>query len=48
MTKRGTKKNDNPFNGVGYKVGSKEFQDMVMGVMVNKHLDPDEDFDLKA
>ncbi len=46
MTKCGTKKN-NPFDGKGYKVGSKEFQDMVMGVMLNKHLDPDEDFDLK-
>ena len=46
MTKCGTKKN-NPFDGPGYKVGSKEFQDMVMGVMVNKHLDPDVDFDLK-
>ena len=46
MTKRGTKKN-NPFDGPGYKIGSKEFQDMVMGVMVNKHLDPVEDFDLK-
>ncbi len=45
MTKRGLKKN-NPFDGPGYKVGSKEFKEMVLGVMVNKHLDPDEDFDV--
>ena len=42
------KKNDpiNPFDGPGVKVGSEEFKNMVMGVMINKHLDPDEDFDL--
>jgi|TARA_R100000995_G_C3368016_1_gene70444 hypothetical protein len=42
------KKNDpvNPFDGPGVKVNSEEFKNMVMGVMLNKHLDPDEDFDL--
>ena len=45
MTKRGLKKN-NLFDGKGYKVGSKEFKEMVLGVMVNKHLDLDEDFDV--
>ena len=41
-------KNDpvNPFDGPGVTVGSEEFKKMVIGVMINKHLDPDEDFDL--
>ena len=36
----------NMFDGPGYKIGSKEFEEMVLGVMINKHNDPDEDFDL--
>ena len=36
----------NPFDGPGFKPGSKEFKEMVLGVMINKHNDPDEDFDL--
>ncbi|BAQ85040.1 hypothetical protein [uncultured Mediterranean phage uvMED] len=36
----------NPFDGPSIKVGSEEFKEMVMGVMINKHNDPDEDFDL--
>ena len=44
------KKNDpiNPFDGPGVKVNSEEFKNMVMGVMINKHLDPDDDFDLRS
>ena len=44
--------NDNPklghpaFDGPGIKVGSPEFEKMILGVMINKHNDPDEDFDL--
>ena len=33
-------------DGPGIKVGSKEFQDMVLNVMINKHNNPDEDFNL--
>tara|TARA_R100000742_G_C4245486_1_gene64490 strand:- start:213 stop:362 length:150 start_codon:yes stop_codon:yes gene_type:complete len=30
------------------RVGSKEFEEMLLGVMINKHNDPEEDFDLNA
>jgi len=42
-------KNDpvNPFDGPGVSIHSEEFKNMVMGVMLNKHNDPEEDFDLK-
>ncbi len=36
----------NPFDGPGFKPGSQEFKELVLGVMINKHNDPDEDFDL--
>ena len=39
-------KKNNPFDGPGVKVGSEEFKNMVLGVMINKHNNPDEDFDL--
>ena len=39
-------KKDNPFDGPGVKVGSEEFKKMVLDVMINKHNNPDEDFDL--
>ena len=41
-------KNDpiNPFAGPGIKIDSEEFKNMLMNVMLNKHNNPDEDFDL--
>jgi len=39
-------KRDNPFDGPAIDINSSEFFDMVSKVMINKHNDPKEDFDL--
>lgn len=39
-------KRDNPFDGPAIDINSSEFFDMVSKVMINKHNDPEEDFDL--
>lgn len=36
----------NPFDGPSIDINSDEFFKMVSEVMLNKHKDPDEDFDL--
>ena len=37
---------DNPFDGPAIDINSLEFFDMVSKVMINKHNDPEEDFNL--
>ncbi len=37
---------DNPFDGEGFKIDSPEAKEMIMKVMINKHNNPDEDFNL--
>ncbi len=37
---------DNPFDKEGYKIDSPEAKEMIMKVMLNKHNNPDEDFNL--
>lgn len=39
-------KRDNPFDGPAIDINSSEFFDMVSKVMINKHNDPEEDFNL--
>jgi len=37
---------DNPFDKEGFKIDSPEAKEMIMKVMLNKHNNPDEDFNL--
>lgn len=37
---------DNPFDGKGFKIDSDEAKEMIMKVMLNKHNNPEEDFNL--
>lgn len=37
---------DNFLDGPSIEIGSDKFKEMVMQVMINKHNDADEDFDL--
>tara|TARA_R110002020_G_scaffold222464_2_gene431279 strand:- start:791 stop:931 length:141 start_codon:yes stop_codon:yes gene_type:complete len=39
-------KRDNPFDGPAIDINSTEFFDMVSKVMIKKHNDPEEDFNL--
>tara|TARA_B100001559_G_scaffold313130_1_gene311773 strand:- start:4818 stop:4943 length:126 start_codon:yes stop_codon:yes gene_type:complete len=39
---------DNPFDGPSIEIGSDKFKEMIMQLMINKHNDADEDFDLNA
>jgi hypothetical protein len=43
MSKENT---NNPFDGPAIDINSPEFFDMVSKVIINKHNDPDEDFNL--
>jgi hypothetical protein len=47
MRRKMSKENtNNPFDGPAIDINSPEFFDMVSKVMINKHNDPDEDFNL--
>lgn len=37
---------DNPFDAEGFKIDSDEAKEMIMKVMLNKHNNPEEDFNL--
>tara|TARA_R100001224_G_C4015774_1_gene147666 strand:- start:369 stop:503 length:135 start_codon:yes stop_codon:yes gene_type:complete len=37
---------DGPLDGPGIKIDSKEFKDMVMNLMLKKHMNPEDSFDL--
>ena len=39
-------KEKGPLNGPSIDIHSKEFRDVVMNLMMKKHLDPDDEFNL--